>query len=74
MKKAIIALAHRLLVIVFHVLTAGQPYRDLGPTYHDERDRTQILHRTVRRLEKLGHRVTVEPIETGGPDVLPTTG
>jgi transposase len=69
LKKAIVALAHRLLVIVVHVLTDGQPYQDLGPTYHDARDRNQIVHRTVRRLEKLGFRVTVEPA-----DPLPATG
>jgi len=72
MKKAIVALAHRLLVIVVHVLTDGQPYQDLGPTYHDERDRSQIVHRTVHRLEKLGFRVTVEPVEPADP--LPATG
>ena len=69
MKKVIIALAHRLLIIVYHVLVTGEPYQDLGPAYHDERDRTQIVHRTVRRLEKLGYRVTVEPTEP-----LPATG
>jgi transposase len=68
-KKAIVALAHRLWVIVVHVLTDGQPYQDWGPTYHDARDRNQIVHRTVRRLEKLGFRVTVEPA-----DPWPATG
>ncbi len=52
-------------MIVVHVLTDSQPYQDLGPTYHDERDRNQIVH----RLEKLGFRVTVEPA-----DPLPSTG
>ena len=69
MKKAIVALAHRLLVIVVHVLTDGQPYQDLGPTYHDARDRNQIVHRAVHRLEKLGFRGTVEPA-----DSVPATG
>ncbi len=48
--KAITALAHRLLIIVYHVLVSGQPYQELGPTYHDERDRTRIVHQAVRRL------------------------
>ena len=60
-KKAIIALAHRLLIIIYHVLTTGQPYQELGPAYHDARDRSQIVTRTVRRLECLGYRVIVEP-------------
>jgi transposase len=45
--NAITALAHRLLIIVYHVLVFGQPYQELGPTYHDERDRTRIVHQTV---------------------------
>lgn len=67
--KAITALAHRLLTIVYQVMVTGQPYQELGPAYHDERDRTHIVHQTVRRLERLGYRVTVEP-----PGPLPTTG
>ena len=59
-KKAIVALAHRILVIVYHVLTTREPYQELGATYHDARDRTQIVHRAVQRLTRLGYRVTVE--------------
>lgn len=43
-KKAIVALAHRLLVIVYHVLTTHTPYQELGATDHDARDRFQIVH------------------------------
>ena len=70
--KAITALAHRLLIIVYHVLVSGQPYQELGPTYHDERDRTRIVHQTVRRLARLGYRVTLESVQPDGP--LPATG
>ncbi len=52
LKKAIVALARCLLVIIVHVLTTGEVYQDFGPTYHDKRDRLQIVHRTVCRLEK----------------------
>jgi len=61
-KKAIVALAHRLRVIVYHVLTPREPDHELGATYHDARDRTQIVHRAVQRLTRLGYRVTVEPV------------
>ena len=67
--KAIIALAHRILVIIYHVITTGQPYQELGPAYHDERERTHIVTRTVRRLERLGFRVTLEPREAV-PDTM----
>ncbi len=68
-QKAITALAHRLLIIVYQVMVTGLPYQELGPAYHDDRDRTHIVHQAVRRLERLGYRVTVEPT---GP--LPATG
>lgn len=60
MKKTVVALVHRLLVIIVKVLNTGEDYHDLGPTYHDEHDRVQIVHRTERRMEKLGYRVQVE--------------
>lgn len=59
-KRAIIAVAHALLIVVYHLLRDGTEYQDLGPTYFDERDREATVRRTVRRLERLGYRVTVE--------------
>jgi hypothetical protein len=37
-------------------------YQDLGPFYFDERDRDAVRRRLVGRLEKLGYKVTAEPI------------
>lgn len=55
-----IAVAHSLLVIIYHVLTRNEPYRDLGPHYFDERDHA-MARRAVRRLEQLGYRVELVP-------------
>ncbi len=66
--KAIIALAHRILIIIYHVITTGQPYQELGPAYHDARDRSQIVQRAIRRLERLGYRVTVQQPPEPGTD------
>lgn len=60
-KKAEVALAHTILVIAYHVLTRREPYRDLGPNYFDEHDRQAVERRLVRRLEKLGLKVSIEP-------------
>jgi len=60
-KKAEVALAHSILVIAYHVLTRKEPYRDLGPNYFDEHDRQAVERRLVRRLEKLGLKVTIQP-------------
>ncbi|HLJ36668.1 MAG TPA: hypothetical protein VKU38_23630 [Ktedonobacteraceae bacterium] len=38
-KRAAIALAHTLLIIVYHLLAQKEEYQDLGGTYFDELDR-----------------------------------
>ncbi|MGQ9825916.1 MAG: IS110 family transposase [Desulfotomaculales bacterium] len=60
-KRAIVAVGHTILVIVYHILKHGTPYVDLGANYFDEQDKTAIVRRSVKRLEKLGYKVTVEP-------------
>jgi transposase len=61
-KKAVVAVAHTLLIIVYHVLADGTVYRELGANHFDERDRAGVKRRAVRRLEQLGYKVTVEPL------------
>jgi transposase len=61
-KKAAVAVGHSILVIAYHLLTRGTTYTELGPQYFDERERTAVEKRLVRRLEALGNKVTVEPI------------
>jgi transposase len=58
-KRALIALAHTLLVIIYHLLRDGTEYRELGANYHDERHREATVRRAVRRLQRLGYTVTV---------------
>jgi transposase len=60
-KRALIALGHTLLIIVYHVLTRKQPYQDLGAAYFDTREKQRVEQRLVRRLEGLGYRVALEP-------------
>ncbi|HEX6232702.1 MAG TPA: IS110 family transposase [Jiangellaceae bacterium] len=58
--KAIIAVAHSILISVYHLLTRPDLYTDLGGDYFDRRDHEAIEHRLVRRLEALGNKVTLE--------------
>jgi transposase len=60
-KRAAVAVGHSILVSIYHVLRDGETSHDLGATYFDERDRGAIERRLVRRLEGLGHKVTLEP-------------
>jgi transposase len=60
-KKAIVAVAHSILCIVWHLLNHDCEYVDLGSRYLEERDRQQIQRRLVRRLEDFGYTVKLEP-------------
>ena len=61
-EKAAIAVAHSLLVVIYHVLNTGQSYRELGADYFVQLDATRIQRHHVRRLEQLGYNVTLTPI------------
>jgi len=61
-KRAIIAVAHRILIALYHVLQGQQPFKDLGATYYDERHQAQLIKRTERRFAQLCLKVTVEPL------------
>jgi transposase len=58
-KKATIAVAHTLLVMIYHLLSRDQDYRELGGNYFDELDRQAVQKRLVRRLERLGYAVSL---------------
>jgi transposase len=60
-KRAAVAVAHSILEFVYHILTRHEPYRDLGVTYFDERDRQALERRLVIRLGALGYEVTLRP-------------
>lgn len=62
-KKAIVAVAHSILVIIYHVLKHRVPYRELGADYFDKLNVTYIQRHHVRRLESLGFKVTLEPLQ-----------
>ena len=61
-KKAIIAVAHKLLVIAYTLLRKREPYQERGSTALDERRKDQVMHRMQRRFEQLGYKVHFEPI------------
>lgn len=60
-KRAAVAVAHTILVIVYHLLTKHEAYRELGVAYFDERDRQRVERRLVHRLEALGYVVALQP-------------
>ena len=58
--KAIVAVARQILILVFHILSTGQPYRDLGPTFYDRRDQRRAVERYTKRLAALGFVVDLK--------------
>jgi transposase len=60
-QKAAVAVAHTILVIAYQLLKRGTTFYDLGGGYFDERDRQALQQRLVRRLERLGFSVSLQP-------------
>lgn len=59
-KRALIAVGHSILVIVYHLLKNGTRYRDLGVDFFDRLEPERLTRYYVKRLQKLGHNVILE--------------
>ncbi len=59
-KRAIVAVSHSVLTIIYHLLRTGQDYHDLGPHFFETLDTTRQRDTAVRRLEALGYKVILE--------------
>jgi transposase len=64
--KAALAIAHKLLVCIYHILSTGSLYRDLGADFLDKRDTQRTANRYVRKLQDLGFAVQI----TSAPETL----
>jgi transposase len=60
--KAVIGVAHALLVTAYHVLADETPYRELGADYYDRRHGDRVRRRALKALEAQGYRVTLERV------------
>jgi transposase len=60
-KRAAVAVARSILVIAYHLLRDGTRYVELGGDYFDKRNQQYLEQHLVKRLERLGHKVTLEP-------------
>jgi transposase len=60
-KRAIVAVAHSILVSAYHIIKDGTEYQELGPNYLDQRGKEALCRQLTRRLNRLGFRVTIEP-------------
>ena len=60
-KRALMAVAHTMLVIGYHMLKNGYGYRELGGNYLEQINKDQLQRYFTKRLQKLGFKVSVEP-------------
>ena len=59
-KRAIVAVAHSILVIAYCLLSRHEPYRELGGDYFDRLRPEATAKRLIRRLENLGYQITLQ--------------
>jgi transposase len=60
-QRAVVAVAHQILTIAYHILARDTTYEELGPDYFQHRHRERNARRHVRQLEELGYHVTLAP-------------
>ena len=60
-KRAAMAIAHKILVAVFHILAEGTEFRELGPAHLDRLHKHRVTEGLVRRLDALGYQVILRP-------------
>jgi transposase len=60
-KRALVAVANSLLQAAWHMLSYRQAYKELGPEYLQRLNQKELERSLIRRLESLGHKVTLEP-------------
>ena len=63
-KKALVAVAHSILVIIYHILKEEKTYHELGSTYFEEREHDAVKRRALRSLERLGYQVSIQEKES----------
>lgn len=60
-KRGLVAVAHSLLLVIYHMLKRNTDYRDLGCDFLDRTRQHYLVRFHVKRLQQLGLDVTVAP-------------
>lgn len=61
-KRALVAIAHAMLVIIYHMIKKGEPYRELGAKFVTEHEHGRKKNDLVKQLQKLGYSVSLTEI------------
>jgi transposase len=62
MKKAAVAVAHRILMLAYYIIRDGSVYREAGGDVYDRRNPERTAKRLARRLQRIGYAVTLNPV------------
>lgn len=65
-KRALMAIAHKLIRLIHRLLSRKEPYKDLGETFLDKREKVVKADKLTRRLQALGYHVTLEHLPDPG--------
>lgn len=65
--KAVVAIAHQILVLSYFVLQRGTPYQEVRGVELSERERQRLIRHHLKRLGKLGLRLRAQPLPVGRP-------
>ena len=65
-KRAAVAVAHSILVIIYHLLKNQTTYQEKGEAFFEEQERQGAEKRLVRQLSRLGYRVELQPLAQAG--------
>lgn len=66
-KKAAMAVAHRILTIVWHIIAEGGVYKEIGPHPEDHNNPDRAARRLTKRLTQLGFQVELKPLPEAEP-------
>lgn len=66
-KRALVAVAHSILITAYHMLKYKRHYKELGADFFDQINRDKVRDRLVKRLSKLGFDVTLKSTAADAP-------
>lgn len=61
-KRALVAIAHAMLVTIYHMIKKGEPYRELGANFVTDYETGRKKNDLVKQLQKLGYTVSLSEI------------
>ena len=66
-KQAVVAVAHSLLVIAYHIIARREPYHELGADDVDRQQPLATAHRLIKRLRGLGYSISLDALAAAAP-------